>query len=383
MTNSTEFSPYLCPPQISTMKEKITASIFFTLLTLGAFAQHQPVFPTLSGQELLDSLASAYKPVFSMPQAQARDTLFGKIHNHDDSLTCVYTGFTIWLDPTQDPTQAAFMNGNSSAINTEHTYPQSLGATGQADGDLHHLYPTRADVNAARANSPFAEIPDNETEEWYYLNQKTGNIPATNIDLYSERKGQLFEPREDHKGNVARAMFYFYTMYKAQADMANSTFFETQRQTLCAWHFLDPVDDLEWQRTWQIAQYQATPNPYVLDCTLPERTFCSDFSETCVVAADEVLKNEDFELKEISPNPMREGTTFTYTTSKPSRVKLEVFDLTGKKLEELDLGVQLVGEHRFLWQKKESLTAGMAFCRFVFEAENQVIVLTEKMIILP
>lgn len=365
------------------MKEKITASIFFTLLTLGAFAQHQPVFPTLSGQELLDSLASAYKPVFSMPQAQARDTLFGKIHNHDDSLTCVYTGFTIWLDPTQDPTQAAFMNGNSSAINTEHTYPQSLGATGQADGDLHHLYPTRADVNAARANSPFAEIPDNETEEWYYLNQKTGNIPATNIDLYSERKGQLFEPREDHKGNVARAMFYFYTMYKAQADMANSTFFETQRQTLCAWHFLDPVDDLEWQRTWQIAQYQATPNPYVLDCTLPERTFCSDFSETCVVAADEVLKNEDFELKEISPNPMREGTTFTYTTSKPSRVKLEVFDLTGKKLEELDLGVQLVGEHRFLWQKKESLTAGMAFCRFVFEAENQVIVLTEKMIILP
>ena len=365
------------------MKLKVTAATIGILLSLGTFAQHQSVFPTLSGQELIDSLSSAYKPVFTMAQAQSRDTLFGKIYNHNDSLTCVYTGFTIWLDPTQDPTQAAFMNGNSSAINTEHTYPQSWGASGLAEGDMHHLYPTRADVNAARANSPFSEIPDNETEEWYYLNQKTGNIPNSNIDLYSERKGQLFEPREDHKGNVARAMFYFYTMYKEQADMANSVFFETQRQTLCAWHFLDPVDSQEWQRTWQIAQHQATPNPYVLDCTLPERTFCSDFNETCVVAADEVLKNEDFELKEISPNPMRDRTTFIYTTSKPSRVKLEVFDLTGKKLEELDLGVQTAGEHRFFWQKNETLTAGVAFCRFVFEAENQTVALTGKIILLP
>ncbi len=80
---------------------------------------------------------------------------------------------------------------------------------------------------------------------------------------------------------------------------------------------------------------------------------------------------------------MREGTTFIYTTSKPSRVKLEVFDLTGKKLEELDLGVQTAGEHRFFWQKNETLTAGVAFCRFVFEAENQTVTLTGKIILLP
>jgi hypothetical protein len=365
------------------MKLKITAATLGILLSTGAFAQHQPVFPALSGQELLDSLASAYKPFFMMPQAQSRDTLFGKIYNHDDSLTCVYTGFTIWLDPTQDPTQAAFMNGNSNAINTEHTYPQSWGASGLAEGDMHHLYPTRADVNAARANSPFAEIPDNETEDWYYLNQKTSNIPTSNINLYSERKGQLFEPREDHKGNVARAMFYFYTMYKEQADMANSTFFETQRQTLCAWHFLDPVDGPEWQRTWQIAQYQSTPNPYVLDCTLPERTFCSDFSETCVVATGEVLQIEDFVLDEISPNPMRESTNFTYIISKSCRVKLEIFDLTGKKIETVDLGLQPDGEHRFFWQKNEKTAPGIAFCRSIFEMENKVFLTTKKIIILP
>jgi len=332
---------------------------------------------------LLDSLASAYKPFFSMPQAQARDTLFGKIYIQNDSLTCVYTGFTIWLDPTQDPTQAAFMNGGPDAINTEHTYPQSLGASGLAAGDLHHLYPTRADVNAARANSPFTEIPDDETEQWYYLNQQISSVPTNNIDLYSERKGDLFEPREDHKGNVARAMFYFYTMYKAQADMANSAYFETQRQTLCTWHYLDPVDGLEWQRTWHIAQYQATPNPFVLDCTLAERTFCGDSSGTCLVSTKERIGNGAFGLKEISPNPLRAGTNFTYIISSPCRVKLEIFNLTGVKIAGVDIGPQSVGEHRYFWEKNEAAVPGMAFCQFIFETENQTVTSTGKMIILP
>ncbi|MFQ5447450.1 MAG: endonuclease, partial [Saprospiraceae bacterium] len=271
------------------MFSKIVTIILFVCITVQMSAQqHQDVFPGLSGQELLDALVSEYKPTQLLPQAQARDTLFGKIDNHNDSLTCVYTGFTIWLDPAEDPTQAAYMNGGPDAINTEHTYPQSLGATGAAAGDMHHLYPTRADVNAGRGNSPFAEIPDSETDEWYYLNQSQSSVPVSNIDLYSERTGTLFEPREDHKGNVARSMMYFYTMYKAQADQAGPVFFEVQRQTLCAWHFLDPVDETEWNRTWKIAEHQSgKPNPFVLDCTLPERTYCGEFGMTCTVATSE------------------------------------------------------------------------------------------------
>lgn len=367
------------------MKVKVAASFFLSFFLTSVFAQHQPVFPNLSGQELLDQLVSTYKPVLSLPQAQARDTLFGKIDNHSDSLTCVYTGFTIWLDPTLDPTQAAFMNNSPDAINTEHTYPQSLGATGQADGDLHHLYPTRADVNAARANSPFAEIPDNETEEWYYLNQKLSSIPNGNLDLFSERKGDLFEPREDHKGNVARSMFYFYTMYKTQADMANSTYFEIQRQTLCAWHYLDPVDQQEWNRTWHIAQYQdGKPNPYVLDCTLAERTFCGDAGETCLVSTSEYIPDRDgSSLVKITPNPLRNEAAFTFSISKPGKVKLEVFNLTGKKVESLELGQCSAGEHQYFWKKRADMVAGTFFFRFVFESDHQTNVMTTKAIILP
>jgi len=100
-------------------------------------------------------------------------------------------------------------------------------------------------------------------------------MPNTEIELYSERKNGTFEPREDHKGNVARAMFYFNTMYHAEANDADPNFFELQRQTLCAWHHLDPADSLEIARSWQIANYQdGKPNPYVLDCSLAARSFC-------------------------------------------------------------------------------------------------------------
>lgn len=364
------------------MPVMVTAAAFF-LFVETALAQHHPVFPGRYGQELLDSLAVAYKPVFSMPQSQARDTLFGKIYNQNDSLTCVYTGFTIWLDPTQDPTQAAFMNGGPDAINTEHTYPQSLGATGLAEGDLHHLFPTRADVNAARGNSPFTEIPDEETQEWYYLNQKTTTIPTTNIDLYSERKGDLFEPREDHKGNVARAMFYFYTMYKAQADLANPAYFESQRQTLCEWHYLDPVDGLEWQRTWHIAQYQAKPNPFVLDCTVAARSYCSDFGNFCETTGSDDLAGEVPLRSVVVPNPVRESAHFVFSLHRPGKVRLEIFNWTGSVIEMVELGHRTAGEHRYFWQKNAALPPGPAFYRIVVESGGKWDAVAGKFVMLP
>ena len=251
---------------------KATSTVFFFFLVIiSGEAQHQDIFPSLSGEELLDSLVAEYKAI-PLNQATARDILFAEIYNVNDSLACVYAGSTIYLDPSQDPTQAAF--ASSAQINTEHTYPKSLGAEGLGEGDMHHLYPTRSDVNAQRGNLPFGEIPDIATESWYYLDQESSTIPSANIDLYSERGNGRFEPPEAHKGNVARAVMYFYTMYEPQANAADPTFFQLQRQTLCDWHLLDPIDGAEWSRTWGIASYQqGKPNPFVVDCTLAERTY--------------------------------------------------------------------------------------------------------------
>jgi hypothetical protein len=366
--------------------QKITRFGHFTLrfaiacLPAIAAAQfYQPVFPGLQGQELVDSLVANYKSSIPLDQADGRDTLFAKIYNHDDSLTCVYTGFTIWLDPAQDPTIAAFMNGGPDAINTEHTYPQSLGASGNAEGDLHHLYPSRADVNAARANSPFAEIPDDETEEWYYLGQKKTSIPTAHIERYSERKGELFEPREDHKGNVARAMLYFYTMYKEQADMANADFFWQQLPTICTWRLLDPVDEAEWNRTFLIAAYQeGKPNPFVLDPTLAERVY----SPACQpVAATEVAEIQPVVLDQNAPNPFTASTTFRWQLADACHVRLEIFDPLGRKTETLLDELQSAGEHFLAWEKPAGYPQGLWFYCLTAMNDRQAFYFSKKMLV--
>ncbi|MCB0562372.1 MAG: endonuclease, partial [Phaeodactylibacter sp.] len=213
--------------------------VSLSLLLPQAYAQYEAVFPALDGPALIQALQSNYTPDQVLPFGNSRDTLFSRVDAHDDSLTCVYTGYTIYLDPAEDPTVAAFSKG----INTEHTYPQAFGASQEpARADMHHLYPTREDVNAARANLPFREIPDGQAQSWFYLNQQQSNIPSANRDLYSEYSSIGFEPPEAQKGDVARAMFYFYTIYRSQANAEDPNFFESQRETLCEWHIADPVD---------------------------------------------------------------------------------------------------------------------------------------------
>ena len=150
-----------------------------------------------------------------------------------------------------------------------------MGAKGQAKSDMHHLFPTREGVNTARSNYPFGEVPDNETDKWYIVDEVKNEIPSKNRDGYSELDTDSghFEPKEDMKGDIARAMFYFYTMYHNQSGF-NSRFFEGQKNTLLQWHIADPVDDFEAHRNQFIAKHQdGKVNPFIEDKTLVRRAF--------------------------------------------------------------------------------------------------------------
>ncbi|WP_456429575.1 endonuclease I family protein [Rhodocaloribacter sp.] len=266
------------------------------LVWLPAVAAHaQTLFPGLTDAALRDSLVAHYKPAVTLPYDQARDTLFAVIENAgDDSLRGVYTGYALYLDPAKDPTKEA-CNGDgddnpsscsgSLNINTEHAWPQSYGAaSGAPRQDMHHLFPARADVNSTRNNHPFADIDETATDKWFRLGATLTTLPGTLLSEYSEfdAEAAVFEPRDARKGDIARAMFYFYTMYRAEADAAVATntglsgadFFELQKNTLLAWHNADPPDAAEQARSQAIAAYQdGKENPYVLDPTLVERAF--------------------------------------------------------------------------------------------------------------
>ncbi len=337
-------------------------ALLICALPFAARAQNTPIFPDLEGEELLDALADAYKPWSTPGYDDARDILYGDIDNRQDSLRGVYTGFTVYIDPWGDPSDEAYQGG----IDTEHTWPQSKGATGQAKSDMHHLYPTRIQANGARGSDPFAEVPDHLTDKWWRLDSFLTSIPGSHIDEYSEQENDddLFEPREDHKGNVARSMFYFYTMYKSQADGADASFFPKQKDVLGAWHSLDPVDSDEISRTNQIANHQSgKPNPFVIDTTLVRRGYFptsvhgGDESESPGPPASMVGSFA------ASPNPFNPHVEITFALKERSAIVLEVFDLAGQRVVTLlDGEHRSAGEHRVEWNAG-TRPGGVYLCR--------------------
>jgi len=299
---------------------------------------------------------TSYKPSSVLSLANTKDTMYGTIYNINDSLTCVYTGFTMYIDPSLDPSQAAYQNG--AGINQEHMWPRSKGASsGNAERDMHHLRPTRVDVNSARSSFDFDEIPDSQTDRWYRgISNQTSPPPIQTRDEYSELDTggtNRFEPREDYKGDVARAMFYFYTMYKQEADNSgDSGFFTRQKDVWRSWNAADPVDQTEIDRTWVIASYQsAQPNPFVLDTSLIGRAYFG-----VVTGIDNNDSNnlqnqipETIELRQNYPNPFNPKTTISFVLQKSTRVQLTVYDVRGRHVQTILDDAMPAGEHTVDW----------------------------------
>ena len=248
---------------------------YFTFLLLAASwalpAQEGLIFPNLSGTQLAIALQEAYRPTEVLSYSKARDTLYAIIDQKQDSIRCAYTGFAHHIDEQEDPSKYIFEDG--AGLNCEHIWPQSWGTKyGNAKSDMHHLVAVRASVNQARGNLPYGEVVDAMATHWYYQDQNLEEMPGSaNIDDYSELGQGYFEPPEDKKGDIARAMFYVYVIYNEQVEVS---FLEDQLFTLRNWNLSDPPSAWEIERSRWIAQYQSgKANPFVLDYSLVERIF--------------------------------------------------------------------------------------------------------------
>jgi endonuclease I len=257
------------------MRRTVVALVLAIGLCAPAVAQQQSLFPGLSGAALLDSLVHNYKTDYTYSYNRARDSMFAAVYLESDSVACIYTGWKVYID--RNSSTAPRTQAHNQNVHTEHTWPQSLGASsGHANKDLHHLFPIRSDVNSSRGNKAFAEIDAGDATRWWYLNQSPTTAPSPPHDLWSRTSTGLdrFDVRADNRGRVARAMFYFYTMYRAEADAADPAYFDVQKDVLYRWHRQTPPDALEHSRTQLIASYQAgRANPFVLDSTLVRRAY--------------------------------------------------------------------------------------------------------------
>lgn len=188
----------------------------------------------------------------------ARTAMYSTIDvRADGRVYGVYSGFS------QQAKSTTYLN----PINAEHTIPQSkFGSASPMKSDIMHLFPTHGEVNGARGSNPFDDITDSQTDKWYIGDQSGLNdissIPQSNIDDYSEKTSSAFEPREDHKGDVARAVFYFFTVYDISIDI-DGLALGGDVDMLYQWHQQDPVDDWERTRNERIEDTQGNRNPYV------------------------------------------------------------------------------------------------------------------------
>ena len=186
----------------------------------------------------------------SIGYTQARLVLFGEIHASKDSkgqfVKDVYCGKKFYFKEARD------VLNMSREVNTEHTWPQSRFngnfSKDMQKSDMHHLYPTDSDANNRRANHSFGNVPASEDEL---------NVENCSSSRLSDIHGDvLFNPPNEHKGNVARSLFYFAIRYKLKIGPA-------EEMILKLWHTADPIDAAELERHEIIATHQKVRNPFV------------------------------------------------------------------------------------------------------------------------
>ncbi len=134
-------------------------------------------------------------------------------------------------------------------LNVEHTWPQSRFnkkyPTQLQKSDLHHLFPSDSLMNNKRGNYKFG-IVNNSAEPLKCDESKLGRTSD----------GYRFEPPNCHKGEVARAIFYFSTRYSLDID-------SDEEDVLRKWSKDDPPDQVELTRHEEVFKTQHNRNPFI------------------------------------------------------------------------------------------------------------------------
>ncbi len=196
---------------------------------------------------------------------------------------------TAWDDHEQD----------AWGINQEHIWAKShgfdvkgAGQSGGARGDPMHLWAGNGWANNVHSNNFFAFV--DKTRDYTDCGDKYQSIPE-NLSGYSRTLGgneKVFEPQDDDKGDIARAIFYMaarYNYYSGEDEdpidgnnpnlvllndlsendrtgtsASDNPFGMGLLSDLLAWNKLDPVDEYEVHRNNLLYKnYTNNRNPFI------------------------------------------------------------------------------------------------------------------------
>lgn len=165
----------------------------------------------------------------------------------------------------------------ASGCNIEHSFAKSWwgGSNNDAYKDCYHLNPSNSTANSARSNYPLG-VPTKD------IKSNTGSLKVGKA-TYNDQTFWVFEPKDEYKGDFARAYFYMATCYgdeltwrKNNKDVgsyyamrpsndANEylEFMDWEIEVLLKWHRQDPVSEKELNRMDAVSDFQHNRNPYI------------------------------------------------------------------------------------------------------------------------
>ncbi|MDP8241145.1 MAG: T9SS type A sorting domain-containing protein, partial [Candidatus Hatepunaea meridiana] len=90
-----------------------------------------------------------------------------------------------------------------------------------------------------------------------------------------------------------------------------------------------------------------------------------------VVSVDDEPELPDVHILRISasPNPFNSATTISFSIPYNGNVRIDVFNVQGHLVEEIDLGLKSIGEHLVLWNSKNKAN-GIYIARVCLESKS-------------
>jgi endonuclease I len=215
----------------------------------------------------------------------------------------------------------------NDCYNREHLFPQGFfNSATPMRSDVHHVVPSDGYVNSQRGNLPFGEV---SSPDW-----TSSNGSKRGPNTYPGYVGDVFEPIDEFKGDIARMMLYFAVRYEDEVTDgswdphtdANNPLNGTNDQVyedwyinlLYDWHVADPVSAREITRNMAAYNYQGNANPFV------------DHPEFVLSIWGSLLSDKTYEQTPdviLYPNPVSSDLLYISTTRD---LEVDLYDVLGK-----------------------------------------------------
>lgn len=306
--------------------------ILMLFAVIGLNADYYDSVINLTGQNLYTGLRNLIDTNTNSSYTGAKTQLFQNVDNNGNgTVTCVYTGKIYSINSSY--------NGGSDP-NTEHTYAQSWFTSSSESikkADIHHLFITTMTVNSSRGNLPLTNVANHSSgnTDVYFT-----NTPRQSYRGYSSNNVQVFEPADQFKGNIARALLYFNTRYSGQSLVRDGV---DMLPVLLLWHNADPPDNAERARNTAVFNYQGNRNPFIDHPEFVARIWGGTANEDNIV-----LSIPELNITSVYPNPFKSSLSLSVQTKYSAPVSTTVYNLKGQRIYS-SISALPAGENKLQW----------------------------------